>query len=174
MKKIFLLTISIVLSSSFITSASNPKVSNDVFNKLRLMENDIPEGFTYGKIPDYAKQIFKDNPWVLDKAAIKRLGGSIYPGGDYKTFESVHVTIVSKAARPFGDDLVCFIIVYKDAHVAQKEFDKLNTFVGFNGDRATSITDKNIAVYLHVDDTANFHLLRNITENLQNKMSTLQ
>lgn len=173
MKKSFFLVLVFIMIAPLLFSSAYNKYSSDVIEKIRLSENEIPHGFAYGKIPEYAKKIFKDNPWVLDREAVKRLGGSIYPGGDYKSMESVHVTIMAKAGKLYRDDIVCFILIYKDSTIAKKEIQKLNDFISYNGDRAIALTHDNIAVYLHVDDIANYHLLKGISNTIDEKLKAL-
>jgi hypothetical protein len=61
---------------------------------------------------------------MMDRPAIKKLTARIYPGGDYNRIRGMHMTIMSRKKNPYGDDIVCYIILYKDASSAKEELKK--------------------------------------------------
>jgi hypothetical protein len=146
---------------------------NDLFDKVKLLNTDIPDGFIYGIVPKYAKDMIKDNPWELDQAAIKKLADQIYPGGDYSKISGIHVSILAKKSAPFGDDIVCYIILFKDAKAANDEIKKMSEFAGFNQDRVIIETKNNLAVYLHVDDVRDYPLIRAISEKIRERLKNI-
>lgn len=146
---------------------------NDLFDKVKLLNNDIPEGFVYGTVPKYARDSIKDNPWELDRAAIKKLADQIYPGGDYSKISSIHISILTKKKTPFGDDIVCYLILFKDVRAANDEIKKMTEFAGYNQDRVIVETKNNLAVYLHVDDVKDYPLIRAISEKLRERLKNI-
>jgi hypothetical protein len=119
------------------------------------------------------KKTLKDNPWMMDKAAIKRLAGKLYPGGDFSKIANMHVSIMAKKAKPFGDDIVCYLILYRDAKSAREEIKKASEFSGYNSDRCILLIKENLAVLLFVDDINNFHFIRDMAVILEERMRQL-
>ncbi|MBN2039086.1 MAG: hypothetical protein JW864_03530 [Spirochaetes bacterium] len=169
MKKIitFFVFIVLIVSGSNVTGLTEDGTL--MINKMRLMQEDIPEGYMYGQIPDFAKKVLKHNPWNMDKDAIKTLTEKIYPGGDYNQVTSIHVTIIAKKETPHGDDIVCYIIKYRDAKSAKEEISKISEYVGYNGDRAILSVMDNMAVFLHVDDKEDFHIIRKMEKTMKER-----
>jgi hypothetical protein len=164
----------ILLSFVIITASSaNSQFKTGTIDTIRLTEKDIPDGFMYGKVPEPYKKTLKDNPWTLDKAAIKRLAGMIYPGGDYSKIDSIHVSIIADKNTPFGDDIVCYVILYKSLKAAQDEIKKATEFAGFNSDRALIVTRDNLAVILFVDDIGNFHYIQELAKTISERIKGL-
>ncbi|MCP4761360.1 MAG: hypothetical protein GY870_06235 [archaeon] len=161
------LIIALILLAQFSGLASN---GSNVINKIKLIKSDIPDGFIYGKIPKFAKKVLKENPWEMDKDAIKKLAEKVYPGGDYSKISGMYVGILAKKDTPFGDDIVCYIILYRDSASAKGEIKKIREFAGFNGDRVIVETKNNLAVYLHVDDTKYFHLIEKINTKIKERL----
>jgi len=143
-----------------------------VIDEIRLDTKDIPQGFVLGQIPGYAKKTFKQNPWLLDKGAIKTLTQEIYPGGDFHTISSIHMTIFANEQKPYNDDIVCYIIVFNDLKNTKTEIQKINKFVGYNSDRALVVNKDNIAVFLHVDDVTNFHYINDLASSIKERLNT--
>lgn len=143
---------------------------NEIFNRIKLTDSDIPDGFMYGQIPDFASNVLKQNPWEMDREAIQKLSDKIYPGGDYNNISGIYVTILASTATPHGDDIVCYIILYKDSAAAKDELKKISEYVGYNKDRAIINTINNIVVYLHVDDTKNFHYIEKMNGVLKKRL----
>ncbi|MDY6933218.1 MAG: hypothetical protein SVZ03_03230 [Spirochaetota bacterium] len=171
MKKI---AICFVVSLLFITlSPIMANLGNDIIDKIKPTESDIPNGFMYGIIPDYARKILKENPWAMDKNAIKKLTDKIYPQGDYKKISKIHMTIMAKKETPHGDDIVCYIIQFRDRASAKVEIEKLAEFVEFNKDRSIVVTKENMVVYLHVDDVENFHIIRKMSKKIEKNLTGL-
>lgn len=163
----------IILAQSPDTSSMEKEGELDIIDKIKLLKNDIPKGFIFGKIPDYAKKVFKRNPWVMDRNAIKKLATEIYPGGDYSKISEIHVTIITKKVAPYGDDIVCYIIIYKDSASANAEIKKITKFAEYNKDRVLLNTKNNLAVYLHVDDVNNFHLIQEINQKIKERLKNI-
>ena len=170
MRKIIIsLTLTAILTGIFQVFAGATN-GNDLFDKIKLLNTDIPEGFIYGTVPKYARDLIKDNPWELDQASIKKLADQIYPGGDYSKISSIHVSILTKKKTPLSDDIVCYLILFKDANAAKDEIKKITEFAGFNQDRVIVETKKNLAVYLHVDDIRDYPLIRAISEKIRERL----
>lgn len=162
MKKIIFLSVFLIGLFFISNSIGLPQNSKQVIDKIRLMPEDIPQGFMYGLLPDFAKKTLKGNPWEFDGAAIQRLADKIYPGGDYRQIAGIHVTIIARKETPHRDDIVCYIIQYKKSNAAKDEIKKISEYVGFNQDRAILHIKDNIAVFLFVDDIKNFQLLKEL------------
>lgn len=171
MKKSLLFIICIIAAFTSISAKSLYK-SNDIA-KVAITEQDIPSGFIMGKIPEGVKHVLKDNPWNLDGDAIKRLSDKIYPNGDYRKVAGIHMTIIADEKKPFNDNMVCYIIVYKGMDGAKEEISKLNRYVGFNSDRALLLQKDNIAVFLHADDVKDFHYIQDLAAGIQVKLKDL-
>lgn len=142
------------------------------FDKIRITVGDLPEGFIYGKVPAFARKVLKDNPWKFDKNAIRKLAGQIYPGGDHTRIAEIHVTIMTGKETPFGDDMVCYIIQYKDARSARLEIKKIMEFAGFNKDRVILMVREEMVVYMHADDVKNFPLLKKIAKIIEERLAS--
>lgn len=125
-----------------------------------------------GKIPSFAKKVFKDNPWYLDRESIKRLVPNIYPGGNASKVKAVHMTIMADKRNPYGDDIVCYVILYNDKNAADAEIKKLDSYTGYNSDRAIMVRKNNVAVFLHVDDTENLYIIRDMATRMERKLNS--
>ncbi len=171
MKKTLLVTVFIIISGSFILQDSiSASYKANVFRKLKL---SIPKGFMYGRIPRAYKKWIVANPAKLPRRTVRRLAGKIYPGGSYRRIAHVHMAVITKKKTPYGDDIVCYYILFRDKYSAKKEFKKLNDYVKYNSDRALVITKNNMAIYLHVDDVYNFHLIKSISKQLQTQLDQI-
>ena len=166
--------ISLFVFLVFIISISNvkglPEDGTSIINKIKLMQEDIPDGYMFGLIPDFAKKVLKQNPWDMDSNAIKTLTDKIYPGGDYNQVSAIHVTIIAKKETPHGDDIVCYIIKYKDSKAAKNEISKISEYVGYNQDRAILNVFDNTAVFLHVDDKDDFPIIQKMQETMKERL----
>jgi hypothetical protein len=147
--------------------------SNSVINIIRPAEADIPEGYRYGIIPDFAKNMLKENPWNLDQNALSRFAHRIYPDADNNRMSAVHMTIISNKKNPYDDDIVCYIFLYKDKKSAESEINKLTKFVENNRDRGIVLSKENLAVYLLVDHIKEYNHIENISRNMQKKIDSL-
>ena len=147
--------------------------SNSVIDIVKLNESDIPEGYRYGIIPGFAKNMLKDNPWNLDQNALSRFAPRIYPGADSRSMAHVHMTIVASEKNPYDDDIVCYIFLYKDKKSAEMEIAKLTEFVGYNSDRGIVLSRENLAVYLLVDHINEYKHIDAISRNIQTRMDSL-
>ena len=166
--------LSVLLSLVIITaSRGNSQFKPGAIDTVRLTDKDIPVGFMYGTVPPPYKKTLKDNPWTMDKPAIKRTAGLIYPGGDYTKIDSIHVSIIAEKGKPYGDDIVCYVILYTNMKAAQEEIRKANEFAGFNSDRVLVLTRDNLAVILFVDDIANFHYIQELAKTLGERIKGL-
>ncbi len=174
MEKIMTRKIIIMLAALFtaglLSLEAGTEKNSDLIERIRLSGKDLPSGFIFGKVPGFARKVLKNNPWMMDKPAIKKLTARIYPGGDYNRILRMHMTIMSKKEKPYGDDIVCYIILYRDSHAAQEEIKKFTSFADFNKDRVILLVKDKMAVYLHVDDTENFHYIKNMADNMREKM----
>jgi hypothetical protein len=154
-------------------SKGNTRLKSDVIDTIRITDSDIPAGFTYGTVPDVYKKTLKNNPWMMDRDAIMRLADKIYPGGDYNHIESIYVTILAAKQRPYGDDIVCYLMLFRDDKAAQEEIRKVTSFSGFNSDRSIVLTKDNLAVFLFVDDINNYHYIRDMAASIEGRMKKL-
>ncbi len=173
MKKIRTLLILSFLAICFFLSSSAAMYSNSVIDIIKLNDSDIPEGYRFGIIPGFAKNMLKDNPWNLDQNALSRFAPRIYPDADSRSMAHVHMTIIASEKNPYDDDIVCYIFLYKDKKSAESEIEKLTKFVEYNNDRGIVLSKENLAVYLLVDHTKEYRHIENISRNIQKKLDTL-
>jgi hypothetical protein len=87
---------------------------------------------------------------------------------------NMHVSIITRKSKPFGDDIVCYLILYKDAKAAKEEIKKVTEFTGYNSDRCILLVKENLAAFLFVDDVGNFHHLRDLAVILEERIKNLQ
>ena len=140
---------------------------------IRLSDSDIPEGYRYGIIPDFASGLLKSNPWMLDPAAKKKLAHRIYPGAEYTRISSIHMTILAANSNPYGDDIVCYIFMFNDEKSTKEEMIKLNEYTGYNSDRSIVLEKGNIAVFLFVDNVKDYPHIQVISESIKRKMDSI-
>ena len=145
----------------------------DAIEKIKPAQSELPENFTFGTIPGFAKKVLKNNPWILDDSAMKKMVGRIYPGGDYNTVSKIHMSIFANKKNPYKDDFVCYIIIFKNKNTAKKEIEKLTLYSGYNADRTILISKDNMAVVLLADDTANYKYIQGMAESMQEKIKSL-
>lgn len=170
-KALLLTTLSIFI---FIFIASTKAMySSSVIDKVKPGNTDIPSGFVIGQIPGFAKNLLKSNPWNFDHDAIRKMTGRIYPGGEYTKISDIHMTILAKQRNPYGDDIVCYVMLFRDKNSAIEELSKLNEYVKNNSDRSILLEKENLAVYLCVDNVEDYPHIKTISENLQKKIDTL-
>jgi len=169
MRKVIICTTTAVISIFIFLSTASSTYNIDIFEKIRPSDNDLPAGFMYGKIPGFAQKVLKANPWTMDRPAITRLANKIYPGGESNRISAIHMTILANSRTPYGDDIVCYIILYNDVTSAKKEIPKLTEFTGYNSDRAIVVVRDNIAVFLHVDSADDFHYIKEMALKLEDK-----
>lgn len=169
-----LLTLFIILFSAFFYINSSSAVSDiKAVESIRLSESDIPEGYRYGIIPDFASGLLKSNPWMLDPAAKKKLAHRIYPGAEHTRIASIHMTILAANANPYGDDIVCYIFMFNDEKSTKEEMAKLVEYNGYNSDRSIVLEKGNIAVFLFVDNTKDYPLIQAMSESIKIKMDSI-
>ena len=173
MKKTISLLILVFVTICILPASSSLSYDINVINRLKPAESEIPEGFIYGKIPGFAQKVLKENPWQLDPAAIRKLADRIYPDGDANAIQNIHMTIITSQEKPYSDDIVCYIILFKNGKTAKTEMDKLSTFSGYNSDRTILLSRDNLAVFLLVDDTDNFHHIRSMADGIQTRLNEL-
>ena len=173
MKKTTIITLTLLMVAMVFNDTAFTRYTADSIDKLKLVNTDVPEGYVYGKIPGFAQKVLKANPWSLDNYAIRRLTPRIYPGGDYNKIDKIHMTILASRDNPYGDDIVCYIILYRDNYSAKNEIVKINEYVGYNNDRSIVVTRDNMAVYFCVDDITNFHYIRNLADVVESRFEYL-
>ena len=173
MKKTRTLIILSFFSICFFLSSSAAMYSNSVIDIVKLNDSDIPEGYRYGIIPGFAKEMLKDNPWNLDQNALSRFAPRIYPGADSRSMANVHMTIIASEKNPYDDDIVCYIFLYKDKKSAEQEIEKLTKFVEYNSDRGIVLSKENLAVYLLVDHIKEYKHIDAISRNIQKRIDSL-
>lgn len=145
----------------------------DAIDTVKLTSNDIPEGFMYGTVPPPYRKTLKGNPWMMDKAAIKRVADMVYTGGDYSKIASMHVSILANKKTPLGDDIVCYVILYSSMKAAQNEIKKATEFASYNRDRVLLLTKDNLAVILFVDDIENFHFIQDLAKIISERLKNI-
>lgn len=142
-------------------------------DRIRLTAGDVPTGFIMAQIPSFAREVFRDNPCYLDSKGIKRIAKHLYPNGDSNAIASIHSTIMAKQGRPFGDDIVCYIIVYRNEKAALKEIKKLTDYVEFNNQRAVVSVKNNLAVFIHADDVVNMQAVTQLKHTIEERLASL-
>lgn len=173
MKKLMPVLLTIFTSLFAIFPLAGAEYNGDVIEKIRIINEDIPTGFIYGSIPPFAKKVLKENPWKMDKNAIRKLTDKVYPDGNYSKISDIHISILTRNNTPYGDDVVCYIILFKNISESRSEIKKITDFAGFNKDRVIVITRDNMVVFLHVDDVADFPLIRKIAAKIQDRLNQL-
>lgn len=169
-----IICLSALLTLVIITASSgNSQLKPAAIDSIRLTDKDIPEGFIYGTVPAPYKKTLKNNPWTMDRAAIKRLADKIYPGGDYNKIESIHVSIIADKNTPLGDDIVCYVILFTNMKAAQEEIRKITEFAGYNNDRSLLVTKDNLAVIFFVDDIGNYHYIQELAKTVSERIKGL-
>lgn len=172
MKKV-IVSVIILLSIVVTATRGSTQFNSEMIDTVKLTGDDLPEGFVYGKIPEPYKKTLKDNPWLMDRPAIKRLAGMVYPGGDYNRITGMHVSIIADKKTPYGDDIVCYVIVYSGMKAAEAEIKKISEFTWFNRDRAILLTKENLAVIMFVDDVNNFHLIQELARTMEDRLKNI-
>lgn len=173
MKKHSLSTISIITIVTVFISSTTAMYSSSIIEKIKPTTAEIPEGYMFGQVPDFAQSLLKTNPWSLDPAAIKKLTSRIYPGGEYSKVSDLHMTIITNKRNPYGDDIVCYIFIFRNEKSAQEELIKLNEHVGYNSDRSLVIEKKNLAVYLCVDSVKDYEYIKDMSDAIKKRLETL-
>lgn len=164
-----------IFSMVFFIFAGNPSLmySSSVIDKIKPTADEIPEGYMFGQIPKFAQNVLKSNPWNLDHAAIKKLANRIYPGGNSDRISEIHMTIMAEKKNPYRDDIVCYILLFKDNKSAVEEINKLNEYANYNNDRAVVIEKNNIAVFIFTDKLKNYEYVKKISASIKKKIESL-
>ncbi len=144
--------------------------SDDIVEQVKINSSDIPSGFTLGKIPEFASKVFTGNPCYVDDRGKKIIADKIYPGGRAGNITTMHVTILASSRTPYGDDIVCYILVFKNQSAAKQEIKKLKEYSGYNGDRSLLIVKDTMAVFIHADDTENYPHVESIGSAIQSRL----
>jgi len=173
MKRHSLLIISIMTFAAVFIGSTSAMYSSSIIEKIKPTAEEIPAGYMFGQVPDFARSLLKSNPWSLDQAAIKKLTNRIYPGGEYAKVSDLHMTIITNKKNPYGDDIVCYIFIFRNEKSAQEELIKLNEHVGYNSDRSIVVEKKNLAVYLCVDSVKDYEYIKTLSESIKKKLETL-
>jgi hypothetical protein len=173
MKKNKISAIIILIFITFFISSSTVMYSSSVIEKIRPTLEEVPSGFMFGQIPGFAQSLLKANPWSLDQTAIKKLTHRIYPGAEYSKVADLHMTIIANKKNPYGDDIVCYIFIFKNEKSAIEEMNKLNEFVRYNKDRGIIVEKKNLAVFLLVDDVKNYDHIKTMSEVIKKRLESL-
>ena len=140
------------------------------FNTLRISAEDIPAGFVFGKIPQFAKKIFPENPCIVTTEGIQFLANKLYPDGNPYNIKNMYVAIMSESTKPFGDDLVCYVLMFKDQPSASTEIKKIQEFHQYNKDRIVLIIKRQIAIMLFADDINNYKYVAELGNKLSSKL----
>lgn len=169
-KKIAMTILFVTLFSAIIYAFAD---TEPLFNKIKITDSDIPAGFMYGKIPGFAQNILKNNPWVFDKNAVNKLARNIYPGSNSSYIKSIHMTILTRSDQPYGDDIVCYMIIFRDNVKAKKEISKIKDYVKYNSDRAILKYKENIAILIHADDASDYNLISKISKTIDERLNSV-
>jgi hypothetical protein len=167
-------TIYFILTFIFLSTASFSiiaDISKEKYEQIKISSEDLPEGFIFGQIPNYAKSTLKNNPWNMDRAAINKVASMVYPDGNPSTIKEMFVSIMTKPENPYGYDIVCYLILYKDKNTAKAELVKLKNFSEVNKDRTILTVKDNLAVFMFVNDTKNFHHISNLSLKMEDKLN---
>src|SRR6056297_2379688 len=148
--------------------------SDDLIEKIKLNNDEIPEGFILGKIPGFAQKVFANNPCYVNDRGIKVIADKIYPGGYAGNLKTIHVTILAGSHTPYGDDMVCYIMVFKDDNAAKKELKKLKEYSDSNRDRTMLIIKDTLAVFIHADDTEHYRYIESIGNKIRARLQKTQ
>ena len=172
MKKQIIMTINvfILIFFAFSSYTITGDASSEIFEKVKISQTDIPDGFTFGKIPNFAKSVILNNPWDMNRAAINKLTDHIYPNADASSVKEIYMSILAKKEKPYGDDLVCYAILFKDANSSKKELLKIEDFEKSNKDRVITITKANLAIVLLADETDNYAHIQKIANMIEEKI----
>jgi len=173
MKRFTVLTISLITIVTVLIGSTANMYSSSIIEKIKPTSEELPAGYMFGQVPEFAKSLLKANPWNLDQPAIKKLANRIYPGGEYSKISDLHMTIITSTKNPYGDDIVCYIFIFRNEKSAQEELIKLNEHVGYNRDRAIVIEKKNLAVYLCVDSVRDYEYIQAMSETIKKRLETL-
>lgn len=173
MKKSSLIIITLTTIVSIFIAGTTSMYSSSIIEKIRPTDKEIPEGYMFGQVPDFAQSLLKSNPWTLDQAAIKKLTNRIYPGGEYSKISDLHMTIIANKKNPYGDDIVCYIFIFKNEKSAREELLKINEHVGYNKDRAILLEKNNLAVYFCVDSVKDFEYIQAMSETVKKRLEAL-
>ena len=173
MKKGIALTVFISLFVFIYSASGMTDYGMEIIDRVKLKDTDIPGGFMFGKIPAFAQRVLKDNPWKLDESAIKKLTRNIYPDGDYQKVSGIHMTILANKKNPHGDDIVCYIFLYRNSQSAKTEISKIRDYVKYNSDRSLLVIKDNLVIYYHVDDVENYRYIKNMADSSRKIISSL-
>ena len=144
---------------------------NTLFSKLTISAEDIPQGFVFGKVPNFAKNVFPNNPCIVNSEGIRFLVPKLYPEGNATNIKSMYVAIMTTEDRPYGDDLVYYLLIFKDSKSATAEIKKLNEYYQWNKDRIVLISKDTIALLLFTDDIANYKYIEQLAQKLQVRLN---
>ncbi len=144
---------------------------NSLFTRLAIAPEDVPQGFVFGKIPNFAKKIFSSNPCIVNQEGIRFLASKLYPDGNAANIKGMYVAIMATEAKPYGDDLMYYVLIFKDSKAASVEIKKLEEFYQYNKDRLLLITKDTIALLLFADDVDNYKYVAALGEKLQARLN---
>ncbi len=159
-----------ILSGALTAVSAAGIYKTEDLSALAITEKDIPKGFVICRIPSQLKNTLKDNPWMMDDSAVKKLTKHIYPEGNSAAVRNIHMTILAEEKKPWNDNIVCYMILFKNGQYAKDENAKLKKYADFNSDRAILLTKDNLSIFLHADDTQDFHYIEDLASVLKNRM----
>lgn len=144
---------------------------NSLISHLAIAPEDVPQGFIFGKIPNFAKKVFTGNPCIVNSDGIRFLASKLYPEGNAANIKSMYVAIMASETRPYGDDLVYYLLIFKDSKAASVEIKKLQDYYQYNKDRLVLITKDSIALLLFADDVDNYKYITELGQKLQERLN---
>lgn len=144
---------------------------NSLFSSLAIAPEDVPQGFIFGQIPNFAKKVFSGNPCVVNPDGIRFLASKLYPDGNAANIKGMYVAIITTETRPYRDDIVYYLLVFKDSKSALVEIKKLQDYYQYNKDRIVLITKDTIALLLFADNVDNYKYIAELGQKLQERLN---
>lgn len=173
-KKMMLAIITVLFMGSFASAlVPDSSYAETAIERIKITDSDVPEGFTYGQIPPFAKTVLLNNPWEMNRAAINKLTKNIYPNGDASAVKKMHLSILAKNNHPYGYDIVCYIIIFNAGNSARKEIEKLSEYNRNNSDRTILVAHGNLAVFLIANDVNNYKYIDSMKIKMEQRISSL-
>ncbi len=149
------------------TTAKKPK---NKIQSLILQSKDLPEGMVLGKIPKSARKLIKRNPWILDRASIKKFSRAIYSGANYYAISRMAMVILTSEQRPYDDDVVYYVFEYKTESIAKRESQKIADVKKYNPRRAEFLHSERFVILVFCDNEELFPQLQEVTRMLKQKL----
>lgn len=162
--------IACIVSMGISAGALKGQTDEGLFSSLAISHHDVPQGFVFGEIPRFAQKVFPKNPCVVNGEGIRFLSDKVYPEGSAGNIKSIYAAIMAEESRPYGDDLVCYVIMFKDNRSADAEIKKIQDFFQYNKDRIVFFHKDTVAVLLFADNINNYKYIAELGEKLRARL----